>query len=85
MNNKIIITINGKTASGKSTLVYLLKNFLRDQGFSVEFDGGLDYSDENQFDFFIKHRFDDNLSNLLKNNKTIVLREVQLSHHTAIR
>ena len=32
----LIITVAGQTASGKSRLTYLLKKFLRENGFEVE-------------------------------------------------
>lgn len=36
---ELIITVSGQVASGKSRLMFLLKKFLRENGFNVEFDG----------------------------------------------
>jgi hypothetical protein len=43
MKNKIKITISGITGIGKSTITYLLKEFLVNKGFNASYDGGLDY------------------------------------------
>ncbi len=54
----ITITVSGETSSGKSRLIYFLKEFLSKNGFYIEFDGGLDFKNEYQFDMFMKNNID---------------------------
>lgn len=51
---KLIVTVAGKAASGKSTVIYVIKKALKDAGLDVEFDGGLDFEDEEEFDVKMK-------------------------------
>lgn len=77
---KLIINVSGEIGTGKSSLCFLLKKFLKENGFSVVFDGGIDYIDESQFD----HNVDENLSqkiNNIKKTKDIILKEVQLNRY----
>jgi hypothetical protein len=76
--DKLIITVSGKAMSGKSRLTFLLKNFLREQGYQVEFDGGLDYPTESQFDKHINNNFEAVIENI-KESKIIILEEKLLS------
>ena len=43
---KLIVTVSGECNSGKSRLSFMLKKFLRGNGFDVDFDGGIDYEDD---------------------------------------
>lgn len=43
MKKDLKITISGMSNSGKSTITYLLKQFLEERGFDVHYDGGIDY------------------------------------------
>lgn len=55
----LIITVTGEVNSGKSHLTFLLlKKFLRENGFEVDFDGGLDYDNESQFDEYVSENLD---------------------------
>lgn len=74
----LIITVSGQVASGKSRLTYLLKEFLREQGFEVEFDGNLDYTTECDFDKHISKNIDEVIENF-KDTRKITLKEVQLA------
>lgn len=47
------IIVKGQTASGKSSIIHLLKNFLKHNGFDVEFDGSQDFENVEQFDEFM--------------------------------
>ena len=47
---KLIITVSGRAMSGKSRLSFLLKKFLRENGFDVKHEVTLDYQNENDFD-----------------------------------
>lgn len=77
----LIITVSGQAASGKSRLTYLLKKFLREQGFDVEIDCNLDYTTENDFDKHMSENFDEVIG-LLKNSRKITLKEVQLARNS---
>jgi uridine kinase len=46
----LIITVPGHAASGKSRLIYLLKKFLRENGFEVEQELNIDHPSEVNFD-----------------------------------
>lgn len=72
------IFVAGEPNSGKSRVLFLLKKFLRDNGFEVDFDGGLDVNDEAQFDQQIGNRHFDETIEVIKDNRKIVLREIQL-------
>lgn len=74
----LIITVSGETNSGKSRLILLLKDFLRENDFIVEFDGGIDYENENQFNEHVSKNFDHVIEHV-KNTKTITLKEEQLN------
>lgn len=37
MKNKITITVSGASGTGKTTIIYLIRYFLRMQGFEVEY------------------------------------------------
>ena len=73
----LIITVSGQVASGKSHLTYLLKKFLREQGFEVEFDGNSDHPTEGDFDRHVSKNFDE-VVEILKQTRKITLKEVQL-------
>ncbi len=74
MNNKIHITVTGQPKIGKSKVCFLIKNLLRQNGFEVDFDLGVDFESEQQFD----QHFDRILNN---DNQTqeVVLREARLT------
>ncbi|MCK9415954.1 hypothetical protein M0Q97_04770 [Candidatus Dojkabacteria bacterium] len=73
----LIITVSGQCASGKSRLTYLLKNFLREQGFEVEFNGNLDHPTELDFDKHMNKNFNEAIK-IIKDRK-IILKEEQLT------
>lgn len=72
------ITVSGETNSGKSRLILLLKNFLRENDFIVEFDGGIDYENEGQFNEHASKNFD-RVIERVKDTTTITLKEEQLN------
>jgi pantothenate kinase-related protein Tda10 len=76
----LIITVSGQVASGKSHLTYLLKKFLREQGFEVKFDGNLDHPTESNFDKHMSKNFDEVIENF-KDTRKITLKEVQLARN----
>jgi uridine kinase len=73
---QITITVAGETASGKSRVLFLLKKVLKDNGFIVEFDGGIDFENETQFDEVIGKNLD-TVIDALKDSRIISLREEQ--------
>ncbi len=74
---RLTVTISGAVNSGKSSLLYLLKEGIKESGFEVEFDGGLDFKDEKQFDVKMADKVSKN-SDYLKECRVIVFRETQL-------
>lgn len=50
----IQITISGPTASGKTTVFYLIKDFLKTMGFDVDLTISTDYDSEEQLDLNIR-------------------------------
>jgi len=74
----LIITVSGVSASGKSRLTYLLKKFLRENGFEVEFETNLDHPTESDFDKQMSKNLDEVIENF-KDTRKITLKEVQLT------
>lgn len=72
------ITVSGETNSGKSRLILLLKDFLRENDFIVEFDGGIDYENEGQFNEHVSKNFD-RVIEQVKDTTIITLKEEQLN------
>lgn len=73
MNDKLVITVSGYTASGKSRVSYLLKEFLTAVGFEV---------DLNLADGDVEDVVQNNLMNAISNiasNKSIVINEVNMA------
>jgi hypothetical protein len=76
-NKNLVISVAGEVNSGKSRMCFLLKKFLRENGFDVEFDGGVDFENEAQFDMHTGRDFERVLDHI-KETRTITLKEVQL-------
>jgi uridine kinase len=74
---KLIITVSGRAMSGKSRLSFLLKKFLRENGFDVKHEVTLDYQNENQFERQMSKNFDDVIGQM-KEQREIVIKEEQL-------
>jgi pantothenate kinase-related protein Tda10 len=74
---KLIITVSGRTMSGKSRLSFLLKKFLRENGFDVKHEVSLDYHDENHFERQMTKNFDDVIGKM-KELREITIKEEQL-------
>ena len=75
---ELIITVSGQTNSGKSRLTYLLKKFLREQGFEVEQELNIDHPTESNFDKHMIVNFDKVIESI-KETRKITLKETQLS------
>lgn len=76
MKKDLVISVSGEVNSGKSRLTYFLKKFLEESGFEVEFDGGLDFENESQFDEHMSKNLDRVLEHI-KENRKITLKEIQ--------
>ena len=74
----LIITVAGQTASGKSRLTYLLKKFLRENGFEVEQELNIDHPTEENFDRVMSRNIDTVIDNF-KETRKITIKEVQLA------
>ena len=74
---KLIITVSGRVMSGKSRLSFLLKKFLRENGFDVKHEVSLDYQNENQFERQMSKNFDEVIGQM-KEQREILIKEEQL-------
>jgi tRNA uridine 5-carbamoylmethylation protein Kti12 len=74
---KLIITVSGRAMSGKSRLSFLLKKFLRENGFDVKHEVSLDYQNENQFERQMSKNFDEVIGQM-KEQREILIKEEQL-------
>jgi GTPase SAR1 family protein len=83
MTRKIKINIIGTTASGKSTILSLFKEFLKDKGFEVEHEINYEHQDEKSFDKAMKHNLDAKID-AIKEKTKIFIKEVQISRDPAI-
>jgi hypothetical protein len=63
--------------SGKSRLSFLLKKFLRENGFDVKHEVSLDYQNENQFERQMSKNFDEVIGQM-KEQREILIKEEQL-------
>lgn len=78
MNKKVKITISGVTGSGKSRIAYLIKEVLKNKGFNIEHNFGIDFDDENQFDNTMSKNIDSVVENISK-NRTIIIEEIAIN------
>ena len=74
---KLIITVSGRAISVKSRLSFLLKKFLRENGFDVKHEVSLDYQNENQFERQMSKNFDEVIGQM-KEQREILIKEEQL-------
>jgi thymidylate kinase len=73
---KLVITVGGRTGTGKSTVIFIIKDALKQAGLKVEFDGGLDFEDEEEFDEKMKQYVQKNINAI---NRPIKIKEVQFA------
>lgn len=73
----LTITVAGQPLSGKSRLTYLLKRFLRENGFEVEQEFNIDHPTEENFDY-VMGRDIDNIINGFKETRKVTLKELTL-------
>lgn len=79
----LIITVAGHTASGKSRLTYLLKKFLRENGFEVEQELNIDHPTEENFDNVMGRNIDAVIDNF-KETRKITIKELQLAREPRV-
>lgn len=80
MKKKLNITVSGQSGSGKSRLTFLLKEFLREQGFEVEQELNIDHSTESNFDKAMGQDFEGAIE-YIKGSRKITINELQLSRN----
>ncbi len=73
----LIITVSGRTKSGKSRLSFLLKNFLQENGFYVKHEVTSDYHDENHYERQMSKNFNDVVGKM-REQREIIIKEEQL-------
>ena len=78
MKQEIRVTVKGVHGSGKSTILYLMKQVLKANGLDVEFGGGIDFQDELGFDLNTGSHLQEKIL-ALKGKSKIIMDEVQLS------
>ena len=72
----ITVTVSGATGSGKSRIAFLLKKFLREQGFEVEYEPNLDHPSEGLFDLHMNQNLNEVVENF-KTTRKIKIKELQ--------
>jgi hypothetical protein len=75
--NTITITVSGTPGSGKSRLTLLLKRFLNDYGFDVDFDHGIDFKDEDHFNAVANNDIAEVIQRIKETTK-VSLKQIQL-------
>lgn len=63
---EIIITLSGRPASGKYRLTFLLKEFLRDKGFDVKYEGNYDFPTEMELDEHMTQNSDEMIQRMIE-------------------
>lgn len=76
MKKDLKITISGVSGSGKSTITYLLKEFLEKKGFDAHYDGGKDYINSMEMFNYIVGSNIEQKEKAIKENISIQFEEV---------
>jgi hypothetical protein len=76
---KLTITVSGTTLSGKSRLSFLLKEFLKANGFDVKQELSSDYTDEKHYDKQMSEKFHP-IMDFIKEQRQIVIKEEQVKN-----
>jgi uridine kinase len=77
--NKINIIIKGCCGSGKSRILYLIKNTLRKEGFEVDHELNEDFDNEKDFNEIMESNYQ-NCLNTIKSRTTITIKEKNKIH-----
>lgn len=73
---KINIVVGGRAATGKSTIVFVIMEALEKAGLTVEFDGGLDFEDKDDFNEKMKKFIKQRVKSV---NHPIKIKEIQFA------
>lgn len=73
----ITIKVEGEHCTGKSRIIFILKEFMKKRGFDVELEPTLDYKNEKLFDECMCRTIDKSIPAITDNTK-IVFKEVNL-------
>lgn len=74
--NNIKITISGNKSTGKTGILFILKEFFKEKGFNLDITAGSDYRNEDQLDNLIGFgNKTEQVVEALKNNLKITLEE----------
>lgn len=78
MENKLEIKIIGTVASGKSTIMGIIQDALKNEGFNVTVKPGVDFGDnEFKFEEFKNYRRNEKIEGIKSKNTTIILETIQ--------
>lgn len=72
MNKQIKISVIGEQKSGKSTIIFLIRNYLKRLGFEVQIDPSPDYDSEELMSFHVHRNFESKVK-AVKNKTNIVI------------
>jgi len=71
----ITITISGKAKTGKSRIIYLIKEMLKVHDLDVVFKPSIDFANENDFNKHMRTNFDEAIEQISKKTKIIIQEE----------
>lgn len=77
-NNDILITVSGKVMSGKSKILYIIKEALKKEGLNVVYEGNFDHLTEQDFDKYASKDIDEVIERF-KPHKRITIKEINLN------
>lgn len=71
---EVIVTISGGPKTGKSRILYLMKEFLRNNGFDVRMLDGNDFQNEVHFDIAMNKDINESIG-AIKKRTTVIFQE----------
>ena len=77
MKNQVTVTVSGVTGSGKSRILFFIKDMLAREGFDVEYIRDKDHANEKTFDLVMKYKLTDALQSLKDNKTVVIFKEIQ--------
>lgn len=69
---QLYITLSGLNNNGKTRVTYLLKKFLRSEGFDIDFEPNFEYETEESFNKAAERNFDASIKNIKECSKIII-------------
>lgn len=83
--NKLIIGLIGTTGSGKSTMIYNIKEILRTYGYNIEYvPDGKEFKNEKEFDEKIEKLANNEDFGISLKRQTITIQEFQVNRNSII-